>query len=35
MREVEKLGYDYDTQTLPVGAMLSDEYSPQRLPFEQ
>ncbi len=32
MREVDEY---YDAQTLPVGAMLSDEYAPQRLPFEQ
>jgi hypothetical protein len=35
MRKIEELGYDYDAQTLPVGAMLSDEYAPQRLSFEQ
>src|SRR3981081_1582424 len=35
MREVEELGYDYDAQALPVGSVLSDEYTPQRLPVEQ
>jgi hypothetical protein len=33
--EVEELGDDYDAQTLPVGAVLGDEYALQRLPFEQ